>query len=238
MNSPQSTRFVGPLLLTWLALATSTTLASTITWTSNFNDLLFRSDGQPLDATFGFEIGTFAPNFTPTVANMPQWEANWLVFDRGFDPDANGWNSTEQFFVGTADHTTSGGSTSPDADPLQVFPKDATAYLWVYNSKVIAPASEWALVTDGASAGDVAADWLFPDPSDTTGTYEWWLTDADDVVFGGVNGSEGAGDFTATPAAFSLQTHASPVPEPGSALLTVLAGSYLFGRRNPNRTRR
>jgi len=227
-------RLLASCAIAWLASLSGRATASTITWTSNFNDLLFQSNGQPLDASFFFEIGVFTPGFTPTTANMPQWEANWLVFDRAFDPDANGWNATDQFFVGTADHTPGGGSTSPDADPLSVFPQNSTAYLWVYNSKAITSASEWALVTDGTNTGDVANDWLFPDPANTAGFYEWWLADANDVIFGGVNGAEGAGDFTVTPPAFSLQTHASPVPEPSAALLMLIA-AWSFAVRRENR---
>ena len=121
------------------------TNASTVFWGSAFNDNLFDSNGQPLDSTYSFEIGSFG-SFVPTYQNVDQWTANWKVIDRAFDPDANGWNTTDQFFVGTVGMTTSGTSDSPDANPSDVFAQGETIYLWAYNSKIIVPSSEWALV--------------------------------------------------------------------------------------------
>ena len=40
--------------------------ASTVFWGSEFNDNLFDSSGNILDATYSFEIGTFTGGFTPT----------------------------------------------------------------------------------------------------------------------------------------------------------------------------
>lgn len=206
--------------------------ASTVFWGSEFEDLLFTSSGQELDTSFSFEIGTFG-GFIPTYQNVDQWAANWKVFDRAFDPDANGWNAADQFFVGTVEHNTLGGSDSPDANPADVFVQGERIYLWVYNSKSIVPGSEWALVTDTVLAGDVAAQWAIPDPLDPPGTsYELKLVDADTAVIGGVNNVQGAGDYSATPPAFTIQT--AVVPEPGSALL-LLAAAATFATRRASR---
>lgn len=202
--------------------------ASTVFWGSNFNDNLFDSTGAPLDTTYSFEIGSFG-SFTPTYQNVDQWVANWKVFDRAFDPDANGWNAVDQFFVATVDHTLSGGSSSLDANPSDVFTQGETAYLWVYNSKTILPTSEWALVTDGISTGDTGDDWIFPDPANVLGSFNWNLSDANSAIVGGANGVQGAGTFSTTPGVFSLQT--AVVPEPGSALLLLAAAATHFIRR-------
>lgn len=204
--------------------------ASTIFWGSEFNDLLFDSNGVALDTSYSFEIGSFGA-FVPTYQNVDLWTANWKVFDRAFDPDANGWNAADQFFVGTVDHNALGGSDSPDANPADVFAQGEVAYLWVYNSKDIVPTSEWALVMDGSSIGNLGNQWIFPDPADPPGTsYNWQLSDADTSIIGGVQSVRGAGDYTVDPGTYSLQT--AVVPEPGSSLLLMIAaGVWAVARR-------
>ena len=197
--------------------------AATITWGSQFNDVLLNSDGQNLDATFSFEIGTFEA-LIPTASNMGEWAAAWKVFDRAYQDDANGWNWVERFFTGNAIHQADGSSSSVHAQSGQVFQAGEVVYLWVYNSKNIESGTEWALVSNGLAGGSTFDDWIMPDPLESVSTtYEWALVDANEVVVGGANGMRGAGEFSATPANFSIQTAA--VPEPGSMLL--LAGAAL-----------
>lgn len=222
-----------------LLLAVPSSRASTIFWGSDFNDLLYDASGQPLDGSFSFEIGSFANGFVPTTDNINDWAANWKVFDRAFDPtpndpddgDPEGWNTADQFFVGTVEHTSSGGSSSPDANPSSVFVQGEIVYLWVYNTKDRNTDTEWALVTDGSGLGDSANDWVFPDPADPASTsYDWQLADADEAVFGGLNGTTGGG------LPYRLQTSLVPVPEPGTLVFggcAVLAA--LFSRRRPSR---
>lgn len=210
--------------------------ASTVFWSSVFNDLLFDSNGQPLNGTYSFEVGTFG-GFIPTYQNVDQWEANWKVFDRTFDPtpsdpndgDPEGWNVPDQFFTATVTHDSLGHSSSADADPLDVFTQGEKVYLWAYNSKIIVPGSEWALVTDSDFAGNSSSPWVIPDPADTGGSYDWQLADADAAVIGGVNNVQGDGGFGVTPPAFSLQT--AVVPEPGSLLLLLAAATTHVVRR-------
>lgn len=206
--------------------------ASTVFWGSSFNDLLFTSTGQTLDESFIFEVGTFTSGFVPTIHNSYQWDANWRVLDRAVHPDSEGWNVAEQFFVGTVEHLPDGTSDSLAANPSDVFLMGETVYLWVYNSKAIVPGSEWALVTDSDLLGNQANAWRIPDPADPVGTsYDWQLLDADTAVLGGVNGIQGAGEFSVNPGTFSLQTHV--VPEPGSSLLVLLAlAAGAQGRRH------
>ena len=215
--------------------------ASTVFWGSEFNDNLFDSSGNILDATYSFEIGTFTGGFTPTYQNVDQWQANWHVIDSVFAPDSNGWNPLPipdgQFFAGSLDFNTDGTSNSTDANPADVFTMGDTVYLWAFNSKDIVPSSEWALVTDGSPVGDVADDWLIPDPLDTVNSFNWQLTDANTSIIGGANGVQGPGTYSTTPGVFSLQT--AVVPEPGSAfLLLAAAAAHLTRRtRRPTRTR-
>jgi hypothetical protein len=227
-----------------LAWQPSSATASTVWWFSGVPDLLYDSAGQALDGYYSFEIGSFG-SFVPTYQNVDQWEANWKVFDRAYDPtpadpndgDPEGWNADPlfQFFGGNADHDTSGFSSSPDAlgfpTPTEVFGQDEVAYLWVYNSKTIEPSSEWALVTNSSNTPN---NWRFPDPADTAGSYNWDLADADQVIIGGVNDTQGDGTYTVDPGTFSLQTHV--VPEPGSALLVLLTYGTWLSRRRRNPT--
>lgn len=223
----------GLLALAWMCGSAS---ASTVFWYSVFNDLLYDSNGQPLDGTYSFEIGTFG-SFTPTYQNVDQWEANWKVFDRTFDPtpldpndgDPEGWNVLDQFFTATVNHDTFGHSDSPDANPADVFAMDEQVYLWAFNSKSIVPTSEWALVTDFDTLSNSASPWLIPDPSDTLGSFDWQLADADAAIIGGVNGIQSDGGFNVTPSLFSLQT--AVVPEPGSVILLLAAAAAHVIRR-------
>jgi len=224
---------------TWLALVVmlgwtlaQTARGSTVFWGSSFNDLLFTSTGQALDESFIFEVGTFTSGFLPTIHNSDQWDANWKVLDRAVHPDSEGWNVAEQFFVGTVEHQPDGTSDSLAANPADVFLMGETVYLWVYNSKAIVPGSEWALVTDSDLLGNLANAWRIPDPGDPVGTsYDWQLLDADTAILGGVNGIQGAGEFSVNPGTFSLQTHV--VPEPGSSLMVLLSLALgVQGRRH------
>jgi hypothetical protein len=208
--------------------------ASTIFWSSSFtNNILLTSTGQPLDGSFSFEIGYFANGFDPTLEQAGLWQANWKVFDRAYDPtpldpndgDPEGWNEPLQFFVGTVEHTLTGGSSSPDANPTDVFNQGDVAYLWVYNTKNFDSTTEWALVKDTSGLANV---WSFPDPTDT-GSYNWDLDDADTAIVGGVNNMQGGGGYSVNPGTFALQTHM--VPEPGSALLILLAAGVWASRR-------
>lgn len=223
-------------LLAAVACLCSHVKASTVFWDSVFNDLLFDSNGNALDTSFTFEIGTFG-TFEPTYGNVDQWAANWKVIDRAyhesnplFAPDSQGWSVDNQFFAGTVEHQTDGTSSSPDANPADIFGEGETVYLWVFNSKDIVPSSEWALVTDGTPVGDSldGSDWLIPNPTDT-GSYNWHLTDANTAIIGGANDDRGPGAYSATPAVFSLQT--AVVPEPGSALLLLAAAAAHLIRR-------
>ena len=124
------TTFIRLVCLTLTLSSTYQAQAGTIFWGSAFNDQLFDSNGVPLDESFSFEIGSFG-SFVPTYQNVDLWGANWKVFDRAYDPDANGWKAEDQFFVGTVNYNTLGNSDSPDANPTDVFAQGETAYLSV-----------------------------------------------------------------------------------------------------------
>lgn len=230
--------------LLYLALAlvwTHGAQASTVFWGSSFNDSLYDSSGNALDSTYSFEIGTFG-SFVPTYANVDQWQSNWHVIDYAYSPDSNGWNSPEQFFVGTVGFDTDGTSHShQDIDNNYTYNSSYSfnageiVYLWAFNSKDIAPSSEWALVADEVTAAPGGNPWIIPDPTDTTGSYNWNLSDASTTIIGGANGVQGPGEYSTTPGVFSLQT--AVVPEPGSAVLLLAAAAAHMTRRFRRSTR-
>ena len=100
----------------------------------------------------------------------------------------------------------------------------------MFNSQAVAAGSDWALVTDVGN--DV---WHVPDPSGVVNQPVLWNLDtADTAVFGSANGVAGAGDQVVDPGADRLQTYnlsTVVVPEPGSAMMVLVAGVLLRLRR-------
>lgn len=215
-----------PAILSVSAWLTVPSEASTIFWGTRPNDLLYDSEGNMLDATFVFELGTFSPGFVPDASNLDQWSANWLIFDAAIA--GSGWSPANQEVTGTVEHTATSGSTSPFATPGATFDQGAPAYLWVYNSKDLNTNPEWALLLDVDNGANTYYPWEFPDPTLTGDSFDWQTQDVDTAIFGGVNGTRAAGDFTALPATFTIQT--AVVPEPGSALLLVLGALATYRR--------
>ncbi|MDB6076193.1 MAG: hypothetical protein JWO89_3833 [Verrucomicrobiaceae bacterium] len=236
------------LLLIFAALAISAPLARAtgIGWGNTAFDSLkmYDSQGSLLDNTFTFELGTWATGFTPTATNVASWSSNWKVISSAFAPDVNGWVSLDANDPGVNDPdqniqyfsrsmTFNSNGTVQGGGP-SIFTTNEQAYIWVFNTKTVTPGSEWALVTDsslGATSDDI---WRVPDPSGVLNQPVLWnLETADTAVFGSVNGVMGAGDQGVDPGANRLQTFnpVSVVPEPGSALLVLLAGMAVRMRR-------
>ncbi len=223
-----------PLLLFLTAwLLPSLALARTISWSNMVEDNFFNSQGVALDATFTFEIGIFINGFVPSATNLNDWNANWLVFDAAIAND--GWNVNAQFFSSSTEQLSSGESSSGFASP-GIFPANAQAYLWVYNSKAVADSSERALVSDLSPTGNIEGTdrWIFPAPpvaQSTSPILTWQLADAETAIYGAVQsgGSQGGGSVSNQPGVFSLQTY--QVPEPGSTLLIGAAGVLILMRR-------
>ncbi|MBK8036987.1 MAG: PEP-CTERM sorting domain-containing protein [Verrucomicrobiaceae bacterium] len=211
------------LLCLVFALIAVSAPARTISWRSGIGDDLLNSSGLLLDDSFTFELGAFDAGFTPDATNYGDWSSRWHAFGQAtYEPLlGNGWEPGLQYF--TKDTTVIGGQLSSESPPLAsyAFTAGTQAWLWVYDSKVVAPTSEWALV--GGST------WTFP-ASDLLNLTPvvWELNSADRTVWGGANDLRGDGTFSATPAAFDLQT--AVVPEPGSLVLLGVAG-WLAGMR-------
>jgi hypothetical protein len=231
-------RFTVLLAAACVCLAGAPMSARTISFSSAIGDQLFDSLGNPLDATFSFEIGIFTNGFIPTAHNIGDWNAHWMIFDLAFhdssilppgNPASGGWNVLLQYFTSAADFGIDGTSNSPYASS-GMFPQGSVVYLWAYNSKTLDPTSEWALATDLNLVANASTAWRIPDPMDQLSpSISLSLADLDTPILGGVNGIQGAGNVTNIPGSFSLQTYV--IPEPSSALLLVLGVGLLGVRR-------
>lgn len=217
-------------LLLILVLCAVTAPAATVSLSSGFGDTLLDTNGVELDSTFSFELGTFGNSFIPTGSNTGLWEANWKPFAIAFAPGANGWNPDFDFFNADAEfQPLSPGNTVGTSDAGlsgDTFTTGEQLFLWVYDSKILAPTIEWALVT--------SATWLLPNPNDLSpGVGDFALSTANEAIVGGVNNLYGEGTINNIPGgAFSLQTALAPVPEPsGVLLLLITSGGMLLRRR-------
>lgn len=215
------------LCFTFLSCAS----ASTIFWGSRQNDVIVDSNGVNLGANFQFEIGYFdtSSGWAPTILNISEWEARWIVFDKA--SFGNGWDPTNREINTSVNHTVFSGSDSPFADPSSVFTQGATVYLWVYDSKSLLGNAEWALLCDSDKGANVfQGAWEFPNPIEQNGeSYDWQTRDLDTAILGGVNGTQGPGGYLVDPGVFTIQTHA--VPEPGSVALLITSGLLVIRRR-------
>ena len=211
------------LLTLVFALIAVSAPARTISWRSGIGDTLVDSGGLSLTDAFIFELGAFDAGFTPDATNYGEWESRWHAFGQAtYEPLlGNGWEPGAQYF--TKDTTVLGGQLSSESPPLAsyAFTAGMQAFLWVYDSKTVAPTSEWALV-GGSTWNFPASDLLNLTP------VVWDLNSADRTIWGGANDIRGDGLYTALPGSFDLQTAA--VPEPAGLVLLGLAG-WGFGLR-------
>ena len=219
------------LPLLFCVILISCASASTIFWGSKQNDTLVDSAGNSLDASYQFELGYFnaSSGWAPTSLNISEWESRWIVFDKA--SFGLGWDPTNREINTSVEHTSTSGSTSSSANPASVFTQGATVYLWVYDTKSLLGNAEWALLCDSDKSANVfPGAWEFPNPIEQNGeSYDWQTRDLDTAILGGVNGIRGPGSYSFDPGVFTIQTHA--VPEPGSALLMIMAGMGLVRRR-------
>lgn len=191
--------------------AASSLHGQTLNWSSLTNSTIVDSQGDPLNNSYVFQLGTFDPGFVPTAANLPNWLASWHVFDTA----DYSYNSTDLgFFTGTENLQNVSQYTS-------MF-EGLKAYVFIYN----AANTEYFLATTSSDA------WRFP-VKDTgccpTGEVTWSISDlnTDTPIWGGQGNENGPGGHVA-PGPFDIQTHV--VPEMTSSILSLL-GCAMFALR-------
>ena len=252
-------------LLLVLAVSASGTDAQTLelSWGSSIlREKMILEDGTALDpSSLVAAVGTFG-SFVPTVGNFDQWMANWRVFDAITAPDTDP-NGSDFFLADSGDarmarfagsaHLLSGQySDSEDAamwNPTATFGGGEQGYVMMHTGDAYT-VRQWLLFTSAVdSDGTGLADSVWQYPTLTGGQPQfamaWWLDQADTAIMGaihggsGYGGSTGGGRYSDTSSDFVLRLHSDPaqVPEPGLALLLLLALIPLSRRKRPTPNR-
>jgi hypothetical protein len=195
--------------------------AVTIVWDGEVGATALQSDGvSGWTSDYVVDLGVFTSGFTPTVANLGDWGANWLSLGTASYSPAPGGDVTAANFSG-----------SVVLEDNSLFDAGSQVYMWVRNSLTISGYGEWMLVTDdAASAGD---DWLIPDTTfsdQTTPAVTWSMfceAGEQTVVFGGIESGGTGGEWDAPATAWCYQTHF--VPEPAGTMAPVLPALFGLG---------
>lgn len=197
-----------------LAFGVSSARSQTLDWGSLTQSTIVDSQGDPLDTTFLFQLGTFDVDFTPTQSNLGEWSANWRVFDTAAysnDPINLG------YFTGTENVQTVSNYESM-FEGLQ-------AYLWIRNTAD----TEYLLVTTSS------VKWVFPalveDCCPNGEVTQWSVSDlgSDVPIWGSQLDNHGGGIYDGSGGPYDLQTHV--VPESSSSMLALLGGCLALVRR-------
>jgi hypothetical protein len=214
----------GGLFLAIVALGIHLHAAATINFVSDTAATNLQSDGvSMMNATYSFQLGTFANGFVPTAANTDLWTANWEVvplIDSIGDPIAGNETSYNQdeVFPGSGifyNNFQGKGQLATNDSPFQT---SSTGYIWGYTDKEGANGStaEWILITNSS--------WVFPEanPAGPPINAIWGVGDAGTTaVLGQVN----------TVDAHMESASVTLVPEPSAALLAGLSLSLFALRR-------
>ena len=202
-------------------------------WGSPVYSTLRDSYGNPLDASYTFQLGAFDPSFTPTAGNVALWEANWKVFDQA------DFNVDFEFFQSTVDMLDDGTSTSAFAEPDYDF-RGLDAYVWGFkNPSTYGTGMEWVWFR--------APSWTFPlsfDPGPPVTPTDWSTSDlvAGDVPLWGRQGTAVGLGYASAPGIsglYTLQTYTlnigpEPIPEPSTIIVAALLLALAVWHRRKN----
>ncbi len=216
-----------------IALATCSLLqvaaraAVTITWGNDVGSLNLSSDPASVpwaphfNGTSGFNgytyrMGTFTDGYTPSAANATTWATNFNSLSSG------NYNSGTGQFAGSASIDAGNAYAGDQAYIWVSKAPDASKFDFTGSAGTPLFGSEWLLVKD--------LSWTIPNivvdannPGQAQTPLQWDLhcnnPDASNIIFGGVGGVQGAGDYLA-PAlggenAWCLQSHAYTTINPG-----------------------
>jgi hypothetical protein len=132
--------------------------ATQVNWRCPLFATNLTSDGRALDRSFRFSLGSFAPGFVPTPANVDHWAAHWRHRGHAL------YNELTRSFAARTDYT---------AD-LPPFLPSTQAYIWGCNGS--SDRGEWILATHPA--------WTWPagDPSPAAPVVTWTVAEATTVL--------------------------------------------------------
>ncbi|MGK0189375.1 MAG: hypothetical protein ACI9R3_005192 [Verrucomicrobiales bacterium] len=136
------------------------TLASQINWRSPILAINATSSGAAMDASFDFQLGTFASGFQPSADNLDEWSTHWSELD------TTEYNATTRFFSSSVLLTSN--------DPFVV---GTSGYFWGRNGSD----NEWILLRSVRWRWPVANNGVaFP--------LEWEIDQSTVAILGEVNG--------------------------------------------------
>ena len=219
-----SLRIPSLLLLNALCLVAGLAVSegATLYWGGALGATNYQSDGFTDIDNLVIAAGTFGETFQPSHDNVHEWENHWKQLD-------------------TAEYAAEFGffSAKHDLPDNGTFAQGEKVYFWVYNTTEMAEGSEWALVTNDSWEIPAASEPIpspSGPPSSKTLPVEWWITDSGTrQVYGGLEDERApGGSFVEPPSgSFSLQTHTviTPIPEPNTLVLLLVAGCGVFARR-------
>ncbi len=222
--------FFTPMIASLLWLSCGSAHSQTLNWGSQVFDDLVDSNGESLNDTFVFEIGSFTNDFVPDESNVSQWHANWRVFDRAINyneysgPEDDIWG----YYTSSARMRDDGTSTGNQATSGFSF-SGLEGYLWVRNSNDPSPTTEWFLARSDQWTFQTAT----PGCCDNELPDSWSLSDLSNENVTPVFGSQGTftgGGYSQLPGNHTMQTFTF-VPEPSSALLSATGLAFLILRR-------
>jgi hypothetical protein len=213
---PRMKLFIVLIAVLHLAVSAGRIEAQTLNWGSAAFSDLYDSEGNELDGSFVFELGTFDTSFIPTDENVDFWFANWRVFDTAAYVAENG------VFTGT--------EKIHEVSNYESLFAGLDAYIWVRNGTTPGPQTEWFLARK--STGPDA--WVFPNltpgccPNGEVTQWSISTLGSEDPVWGNQGGNLGGGEYSVT-GNFDLQTHV--VPEPASSMMALMAAAVCVLRR-------
>lgn len=98
-------------------------------------------DAWPVARGFFFEVGVFRSGFDPAIEPKSSWSTAWIPLSTGESDAVNSW-----FSDGGATYFSVTGSSSQTAG----LDAGSRLYVWGYNTKSLASAPEWILLTNPA----------------------------------------------------------------------------------------
>lgn len=134
--------------------------AAQVSWGTEAQSTDLDSGGKSLTSEWIFELGAFAPAFTPTAANTALWKQNWTTAARSAYDEANRGVAGARF------------TFTSNASP---YTTSNRGWIWGYHPR----RGEWILF------GDTTWRWpdtILPGPPPT-----WGTTSARDVIVGALN---------------------------------------------------
>ncbi|YCM42170.1 PEP-CTERM sorting domain-containing protein [Verrucomicrobiaceae bacterium 227] len=202
-----------------------------------------------------YELGIFqnadGSEFTPTFDNASEWNERWVPFTANDSTTTSATSAySTELGIGGGPENYFGNIAAVGSSPEQISTVSSAAaggtlvhgyqaYIWGYDSKDISGTKqpEWFLVTgsDSGASGPTSKNWVLPDSTasnNATFDIQWDIASASVAIVGQIDDNKGGGEMVDPGNAFDVSDHQfATVPEPGSVMLSLLAGLALLRRK-------